>query len=76
MGGTLSTNEGVRSVDKVLVGKPERNRPSVKPSHTWEDNGKINLKELGRKAVDWSFLDRSMDCCVTPVNTALDLFVL
>jgi hypothetical protein len=32
-----------RGVYRVLVGKPEGKRPS---SHTWEDNIKMDLKEV------------------------------
>ena len=33
---------------RVLVGKPEERRPLGRPRHRWEDNIKINLKELDR----------------------------
>jgi hypothetical protein len=31
---------------KILVGKHERIRPSGRPGHKWEDNIKMNLKEV------------------------------
>ena len=37
----------IRGVYRVLVGKPERKRPLGKPRRRWEDNIKINLKEVG-----------------------------
>jgi hypothetical protein len=36
-----------RSVYRVLVGKPEGNRPLGRPKPRWEDNIKMNLQELG-----------------------------
>jgi hypothetical protein len=33
----------VRSVYKVLVGKPERKRPLGRPRRRWEDNIKMGL---------------------------------
>jgi hypothetical protein len=36
-----------------LVGNPEGNRSLEIPSPKWEDNIKINLKEIGWKRVDW-----------------------
>jgi hypothetical protein len=32
-----------RGVYRVLVGKPERKRPLVRPRRRWEDNIKIDL---------------------------------
>ena len=31
----------------VLVGKPEGKRPLEKPRRKWEDNIKLNLREVG-----------------------------
>jgi hypothetical protein len=36
-----------RGAYRALVGKPEERRPLGRPRHRWEDNIKINLKELG-----------------------------
>jgi hypothetical protein len=30
-----------------LVGKPEEKRPLAKPTHRWEDNIKMDLREIG-----------------------------
>jgi hypothetical protein len=32
---------------KILVGKPERKRPLKRPRHRWEDNIKMDLREIG-----------------------------
>jgi hypothetical protein len=32
---------------KILVGKPEGNRPLRRPRHRWEDNIKMDLREIG-----------------------------
>jgi hypothetical protein len=32
---------------RVLVGKPQINRPLEKPRRTWEDNIKMDLEEVG-----------------------------
>jgi hypothetical protein len=46
-----------RKVCKVLVGKPEGNRPLGKPSRRWEDGIRIDLREIGLGVVwigfDW-----------------------
>jgi len=36
-----------RGVHRVLVGKPERKRPLGRPTHRWEDNIKMDLREVG-----------------------------
>ena len=40
-------------VYRVLVGKPEGRRPMGKPSRRWEDNIRMDLRELGCGCVDW-----------------------
>ena len=42
-----------RSVYRVLVGKPVRKRPPGRPRHSWEDNIKMDLQELGCEGMDW-----------------------
>jgi hypothetical protein len=39
--------EGVRTVYKVLFGKPEGKRPLERLRHRWEDNIRMNYKEIG-----------------------------
>ena len=36
-----------RGVHRVLVGKPEGNRPLGRPRRRWEDNIKMDLREVG-----------------------------
>jgi len=47
MGGACSMYEERRGVYRVLVGKPERKRPLGRPRRRWEDNIKMDLKEVG-----------------------------
>ena len=42
-----------RSVIRVLVGKPEGNRPLGRPRRRWEDNMKMDLQEVGCGGMDW-----------------------
>jgi hypothetical protein len=37
---------------RVLVGKPEGRRPLEKPRHRWEDNIKMDLREVGWEGMD------------------------
>ena len=41
-----------RGVHRVLVGKPEGKRPLGRPRHRWEDNIKMDLREVGGGG-DW-----------------------
>ena len=42
-----------RGVHRVLVGKPEGKRPLGRPRRRWEDNIKIDLREVGGGRGDW-----------------------
>jgi hypothetical protein len=42
-----------RGVHRVLVEKPEENRPLGKPRIRWEDNIKMNFQEVGGGCGDW-----------------------
>jgi hypothetical protein len=39
--------EGMRKAYKMLIGKPEGKGSLGRPTHRWEDNIKIDLKETG-----------------------------
>jgi hypothetical protein len=41
-----------RNVYRVLVGKPEGKRSLGRPRHRWEDNIKMDLKEVGCGGMD------------------------
>jgi hypothetical protein len=42
-----------RGVYRVLVGRPEGKRPSGRPRRRWEDNIKLDLRELGIDVANW-----------------------
>jgi hypothetical protein len=42
-----------RNVHRLLVGKPEGERPLGRPKRRWMDNIKMNLLEIGLSVVDW-----------------------
>ena len=45
-----------RGVHGVLVGKPEGKRPLGRPRRRWEDNIKMDLREVGGVETGWSWL--------------------
>ena len=62
------TVEG-RGVHRVLVGKPEGNRPLGRPRRRWEDNIKMDFQEVGGDCVDWKELSQDRDTWRALVNT-------
>jgi hypothetical protein len=44
---------------RILVGKAEGKRPLGRPRHRWEDNIKMDVREIGWGGVD--FIDMAQD---------------
>jgi hypothetical protein len=42
-----------RGVYRVLVGRPEGKRPLGRPRRKWEDNIKMDLREIGIDGANW-----------------------
>jgi hypothetical protein len=42
-----------RGVYRVLVGRPEENRPLGRSRRRWEDNIKMDLREIGIDGANW-----------------------
>ena len=53
--------EETRVVYRVLVGKHKEKKPLVRPWNRWEDNIKMDLKEVGCGCVDWIDLVQDKD---------------
>jgi hypothetical protein len=45
-----------RGVCRVLVGRPKGKRPLGRSRHRWEDNIKIDLREIGINGANWIWL--------------------
>jgi hypothetical protein len=58
-----------RSVYRVLVGRTEGKRPPGRPRRRWEDNIKLDLREIGIDGANWIQVaqDRAF------VNTVMNL---
>jgi hypothetical protein len=50
-----------KSVHRMLVGKPEGNRPLGRPRRRWEDNIKTDMQEVGGGGGDWMELTQDRD---------------
>ena len=59
-----------RRVHRVLVGKPEGKRPLGRPRRRWEENIKMDLREVGGGG-DWMELAQDRDRWQALVNTVM-----
>ena len=61
-----------RGVHRVLVGKPEGKSPLGRPRRRWEDNIKMDLREVGGDG-DWLQLAQDRDRWRVLVNTVMNI---
>jgi hypothetical protein len=75
VGGTYDMDGEGRGVYRVLVEGPEGKRPLERPRHRWEDNIKIDLREIGIDWSNWILLARNRIHWRTFLKTVMDLRV-
>jgi len=64
-----------RGVYRVFVEKPDRKRTLGRPRHRWEDNIKMDLKEMGCGYMDWINLAQDRDRHRALVKAVMNLRV-
>jgi hypothetical protein len=64
-----------RGVYRVFVGKPEGKKPLKRPRRRWEDNIRMDFKEVGCGVMDWIGLAQDRDRCLALVNAVMNLRV-
>jgi hypothetical protein len=64
-----------RGAYRALVGKPEGRRPLGSPRRRWEDNIKVDLREVGWGGMDWINLAQDRDRWRALVYTVINLRV-
>ena len=64
-----------RGVYRVLVGKPEGRRPLGRHRRRWEDNIRMDLREVGCGCVDWMELAEDRDRWRALVSAVINLRV-
>jgi hypothetical protein len=60
----------------ILVGKPEGRRPPGGPRRRWEDNIKMDLREIGWGVMNLIYLAQDRDQWRALVNTVPNLRIL
>jgi hypothetical protein len=64
-----------RNAYRLLVGKPEGDRPLGRPRRRWVDNIKMGLLEIGWGGVGWISLAQDRDKWSALVNAVMNLRV-
>jgi hypothetical protein len=64
-----------RGVYRVLVGKPEGKRPLERPRCKWEENIKMDLREIGIDGANWIRLAQDRFQWRTSVSMVMNLRV-
>jgi hypothetical protein len=64
-----------RGTCRVLVEKPDGNRPLGRPRRRWEDNIRMDLQEVGCGGMDWIGLAQDRDMWRVIVNKIMNLRV-
>jgi len=64
-----------RGVYRILVRKPEGRRPLGRPRRRWEDNIKMDLREVGCGCVEWTELAQERDRWRALVSAVMKLRV-
>jgi hypothetical protein len=65
----------MRNAYKILVRKLEGKKPLGRRRHRWEDNIKMEVREIGYKDVDWMYVAQERDQWLAVVNTVMNLWV-
>ena len=70
-----SQNGGSSGAFKVLTGQPTGKRPVGRPRRRWEDNIRMDFKEIGINTKNWVGSAQDRDYWRALVNAALNLWV-
>jgi hypothetical protein len=73
--GHVARMEKGRGVYRILVWRPEYKRPPGRPRRRWEDNLKMDLREIGINRSNWIQLAQDRVQWRTFVNTVMNLRV-
>jgi hypothetical protein len=69
------TSGNVKNAYEIVIGEPRRMKPFGKSSHIWEDNIRMDTREIGCESVDWIHLSQDRDLWRAVVNTVMNFRV-
>jgi hypothetical protein len=75
MGGHVARVGKRAGVNRVLVGKPDRKGPLVRPRLRWENNIKMELQEVGCRVIEWIKMAHDRNSWRALVNAVITLRV-
>jgi hypothetical protein len=75
MCGACGTNGDKWNAYRIMVGMPEGKRPPERPRCRWEDNVKMDLREIVWGGMDWIDLAQGRDQWKALANTVMNLRV-
>ena len=64
-----------RGLYRILVGKPEGNRPLGRPRCRWEDDIKMDLQEVGCGGMNWIELAQDRERWQALVHAVMNIWV-
>jgi hypothetical protein len=65
----------MKNAYRILVRKPEGKRPLGRRRHRWEDNIRMDLREIIGECLNWIHLPQDREQWWTVVNTVMNLRV-
>jgi hypothetical protein len=65
----------MRNLYKSFIVKPEEKKPLQTPRSRWEDNIRINLREIRWEGVEWMHLAQDREHWWAVMNTVMNLRV-
>jgi hypothetical protein len=65
----------MRNSYNILGEKSEGKRPFGRPRRKWEDNIRVDLREMGLKNVGWVHMSQDRDQWRVLLNTVMNLLV-
>ena len=69
--GNIARMEQGNSAFKILTGNPTKRKPLGRPICRWEDNIRIDIKQLGINTKNWVDSAQDNDYCKAFENVAL-----
>jgi hypothetical protein len=73
--GKVCSTHGEKNAYRVLMGKPEGKGRLGRPRRRWDDNFRMDIREIGWGRMVWIHLTQDRDQWRAPVNTVVNLRV-